>query len=242
VRRFGLSLLLVAACSTRKPENSAPTAEPKPTTVAEPAKPTSPPAPTAPAAECAITVELVADKVRLSGGPLKPTDVPRVAGASPDLAQLEAHSGICAANIRAAPETSYRDVILVMERVHRIGIKDIWLGDHAKPPASTSRRWPPKGVSPGEPFEDLQPTPPIIVITTADVQVGGQTIGTVGSPFGRALTAALPPNPADPTIILQADPGLTYATIDEAIDATHAAGYTAVAFAVPAGITPPHSR
>jgi biopolymer transport protein ExbD len=227
VRCVALCVLLLAACSTKKRDQPATAA----TADVEPAKPASR---LPPAGGCAISLELRAETIRLSGETLQATEVPRTPGSAPELPQLVPLAGTCAANIKAAPETSYRDVVLVMERLHRIGIKDMWLGDHAKPPAPPADHWQPNALSPGGPGGDLKPTPPIIIVTPAEVTLGDRTIGKVGGAFESALTSALPPHPADPTIILRADPGLTYGTIRQVIDAAHAAGYTNVVFEVPA--------
>jgi biopolymer transport protein ExbD len=226
MRRLAIvCLLLVASCKKEEKEGSpAPAPAPKETEKAKPEpKPEAKPAPAPEDDGCAVKVAVTKDKITWDGGGIT-GEAPR---ATADLSALAPLAGTCSVDMTAADDLTYQQVIDVMDQLVKHGLKDIGLGtadDSADSKATAPR---PDGIPP-----DVAKAP-IIVITTKEVTVNGKVVAELADgDFSALLAAALPPNPTDPTIVLQCDKALDYGAVRIALETADKAGYTNVLFAV----------
>lgn len=228
-------VVALVACKKEEDKGSAPPAKPP-----QPEAKATPDTAAAPAADCVVKVEITADKVTWNGGGI--TGEAARAGGTPDLVALAPLSGKCGAHLTAAGDTSYQHVIEVMDSLAKHGVTAIGLGEDPAPPPPM-----PTGGKPGVKLEvtpdgtivGRYDTPPdlskvvVIAMTTKEVSVNGKPVAEMADgDFSALLGAALPPQPADPTIVVQADKGLKYDAIRMAVETAGKAGYTNVLFAV----------
>jgi biopolymer transport protein ExbD len=127
----------------------------------------------------------------------------------------------------AADDLTYQQVIDVMDQLIKHGVKDVGLSSGADSTDSTAAPPRPDGIPP-----DVK-NAPIIVLSMKEVQVNGKVVAEIADgDFSALLTAALPPNPTDPTVVIQADKALDYRAVRIAIETADKAGYDNVLFAV----------
>lgn len=253
-----VAVLTAFACS--KKDTPAPDPKPVDPAANAPKPPEPKPEPVLPettkaepvAAGCTVQIKITADKVSYDGGGVK-GDVAYKPGASIDLAALKPAVGKCNANVWAEDKIAYQDVINVMDATTKVGITDVGIGsptdtrtEPAKPPKPTAPSgWTmttttsPDGkltitghMDPNAPKDKLLGMP-ILIMTKTDVQLAGKTIAKVSDEeLIDKVAKALPPNPKNPTLILQADRELPFSTIAAAVKAAQASGYDNLLFAV----------
>lgn len=132
--------------------------------------------------------------------------------------------GTCEAVIWADDAILYQDVIWVMDALLERGVVDVYLGEPTQPPT--------RGAARKTPTKEKLRTAPILTIARTDVTFQGAMICNAENPWLAVLVAAkLPPRPADPLIILQADRGHRFGAVKLALKGMTAAGYTNVLFA-----------
>jgi biopolymer transport protein ExbD len=218
------AVVAVVACS--KKDSAAPDpkpVEPKPEPVKAEVKPPEPkPEPPKPAEPCVVKVS-VGDKISFEGGGVKgesPTD-------AVDLSAVKPLAGKCTAEVTAPDTQSYQKVVTVMDKLVAAGITDVSIESGAPDAKPTPA---PKTIDP----KDAVKTAPVIIITKTDVKIANKAVGKVKDTdkLADAIAKALPPNPKEATVILQADESLTFATIRAAIAGSKKAGYDNVLFAV----------
>jgi biopolymer transport protein ExbD len=239
MRRIAIvCLLLVAACKKEENKGSPPPA-PAPTEKQEEPKPEAKPAPAPTDDGCMVKVTVTKDKVSWDGGGI----TGETARATADLSPLAPLAGTCSVHMDPTDDVTYADVVAVMDELGKHGLRDIGLGrDPVKP------TMPPPG--PRDPGLEMKIGPDgtiygeskapadlskvvIVAITTKEVQVNGKAVAELADgDFSALLGAALPPDPQDPTIVIQADRSLEYRVISTAIETVDKAGYTNVLFAV----------
>jgi biopolymer transport protein ExbD len=180
-----------------------------------------------PPAGCIVKVAIRADTIAYAGGGLEGT-LPKVA---PDMSVLAPVARTCSVRVSATQQTPYRDVVAVMEAMHRVGL-EVSIGDGPRTPG---KRLPSALPSPGDDATE-QPYVIVIRVGTSDVMIQGQSIGA--SPFAAGLTAAIQSElskgtrPIDPNVILEVDQTLPFSVVAQVVEAVEASGYTSLAFAV----------
>jgi biopolymer transport protein ExbD len=175
-----------------------------------------------------------------------------------ELRRVAVHAGGCAVPIEltAIGHVPYEEIILVMDVAARTGLPDVGLaspnelsvsfaGEASKPAiaadcplpggrheiAPTQRpKEPPRGNKPAD-------HAPVVIITTEAILHGGKTVASItqatrGSGVIAELERELPPHPADPAIILEADRSTDSAVIMRVIETTKHAGYDKLLFVV----------
>jgi len=202
---------------------------------------------------CVIVVQIKPGTVTYDGGGIA-GNVDRKPGEPPNLDVLKPFAGKCAAFVTADPTLTYQDVILVMDTLVKDGIVDVSLGKPGDPPPGHDRPAHPDHatdvttlwkVGPdGKPLlegtvehrmaaADRWKTMPVLIVSKTQVLFGGKEIGKPeDSALQDELATALPANPKDPTLILQADAATSAATINQVIAAANQRGYTELLFAV----------
>jgi len=226
--------LSTLACQKKDEPKPAPTEAPKP--AEKPAEPAA-----KPAEPCVLAVK-VSDKITFEGGGVK--------GESPlaaiDVSAVKPLAGRCSADLTADDTVEYQNLINVMDKLVQAGITDVGLGgarhDHALPPQEPTITGEWTTTKDGklqltghfkDSSKDLLRNAPLIIMSRTEVKVFGKSVGKPDdSALGAAIAAALPASPKDPTVIIQADRGLPFATIRAATDAAAKGGYTNVLFAV----------
>jgi biopolymer transport protein ExbD len=174
---------------------------------------------------------------------------PFVSGCAPDV------------ELSSAPDVAYADAIRAMDIAVKVGLVDIGLSepdqaavsfagaDHAHAaahcPQTTIRHHddvasaapPPSTPSTPASGTDGLKDAPVVIITRDAVRLGDKPVGTIaeltiGSGSIAALAKLLPPHPANPILILQADQATDMNVILRVIDTAKAAGFPNVLFAV----------
>lgn len=183
------------------------------------------PAPAKPG-RCTARLMITSTRVSYAGGDVK-GDVPFTPGQPPALPRVYPLDGSCDATMWAIDSIPYQDVINVMDVLLSHDVNDIGLDDPDAP--SSGRSIPPVQ---GRPSREQLQAAPLITMTTTHVTFNGARIGRVDDPkLDATLAAKLPPKPADPLIILQADRTLRFGAIRRAVKAAMDAGYYNMMFA-----------
>jgi len=259
MKYLAIAITLIA-CS--KKDTPAPDPKPVDPVAAAPKPPEPKPEPVmpdpnkpAPAAACTVQIKVTSDKITYDGGGVK-GEIPFKSGATIDMAPLKPAVGKCDANIWADDDIAYQDVIAVMDSTVHVGIVNIGLGSPTDKPVKNAK---PSDVPPATPpagwtmtttktpdgklqitgkfdpsvKDDLLKNTPLIIISKKDVTVFGKSVGKPADPnLDSEIVGALPPNPKNPTVILQADRELPFSTIAAAVKAASTGGYDNVLFAV----------
>lgn len=165
-----------------------------------------------------------------------------------------------AVQLAAAPGVRYRDIIAAMDAAVKVGLVNIDVSDAQTLPVSFAAADPQRAAKhcPATTVKraDAKPSPgrswrppdkaaladaPVLIVTPGEVSLGGKpgirpvgTLAEIARGVGviDKLREALPPNPQDPTIVLQADQDTDAAVIARLVETANAAGYSNMLFAV----------
>jgi biopolymer transport protein ExbD len=184
-----------------------------------------------PSGECIVKIAIQGDRIAYDGGSLQ-GETPK---AAPDLSALRRVEGTCSIRVTAPDATPYRDVIAVMEAVHRLGVQAT-IGEGPR----TALKRPPSVAppAPGDPRPEQEEATELLFIAvgTSGVEIQGKSIGA--SPhapgLGDKILTELAKGLAtvDANVVLEIDPSLPFVAVRQTIEAVEASGYTRLAFAV----------
>jgi len=227
MKHLALALIAIVACKSDKPPTPAPT----PTTpsgtgsgsgssvIAAGSDLGSAGAGSGSAA-CVIKVTMSQTNISWNGGGVKgQTDFK-----PGEPAHLDALNGLtkCAVWLVADDKLVYQDVVTTMDRLIKMGLVNVSLAD----PANSK-----PGPAP-DPSGKLRDEP-VVIITKTEVRFRDKVIGKPDDDAITAkLTAVLPKDPKDPTLIIQADKDTSAKTINRVVTAASNQGYANVLFAV----------
>ncbi|MEO8846846.1 MAG: biopolymer transporter ExbD [Kofleriaceae bacterium] len=198
---------------------------------------------------CVLTIALTQTNLSWSGGGISEGHSDYKPGEPPHVDVLKAVDPRCATLLTAADTMKYQDVIAVMDALVKLGLVNISLGKAGDPPTKRTTRPQPnidmKWIKSADGKPTLQGTldpmsgSPIakdtlvLVITKTQVTFKGEVLATPDDDkLGDKITAKLPADPKDPTLIIQADANTSSRTIARVIEAAGVRGYTNVLFAV----------
>lgn len=184
---------------------------------------------------CVIVVQIKPGTITYDGGGIA-GNVDRKPGEAPNLDVLKPFAGKCAAFVTADPSLQYQDVVTVIDTLVKDGIVDVSLGKAGDPPPARDRPVHPDHATDVTTVWKLAPaakTTPVLIVSKTQVLLEGKEIAEPGDgALQDEIAAALPANPKDPALILQADAATPAATLDRVIAAASQRGYTNVLFAV----------